>query len=733
MYKPEFDLPGMFAFGAMTALIGLLASILPWTADQEANLGLNWLFQLRGPRPAPAETIVITLDHNSFERFVLPTNKPERWPRAYHARLVDKLADAGVITFDIHFSESKNFNEDSLFAAAIRKAGNVALFESLERRDIGSSIVEQRNPAIAELSEAAFASAPFPLPKVPKRVSQYWLFKHSAGDAPTLPVVAFHIYTLAFYDNFLNLLKQISPQDAAALPDSAETIRRQQNIAELVNKLRILLRNNQALSHKMLERLAATNVDLRTRRILSAWIDIHSGDNSRYLDFYGPPHTIPMVSYHDALSGNILKGAGKAIFVGFLEERNQTWQKDGFTTVFSQRDGIELSGVEIAATIFNNLLENRSIRPLSAAHSFGLITIWGLIVGLLYISTPMLIVPSVTVLAFAYTGLAWYLFERNGLWLPIVTPLLLQLPLALLLALLLHYFRGRNLRKIFNLYVFKEIVDQAARGFKDFRNWSRTIHGVCLSSDAAQYTTLAETLNPDQLSALLKNYFELLFKPIEQHGGRVSDVIGDEMLALWDADSSPNITCQKACQAVFDIIAALETPTDAAKELASNAHLPTRFGLHSGVFHLSNVGAGNHYELRPVGDVVNTCSRIQGFNKQLGTQVLASADVFKHVKGIIGREVGSFRLAGKQNAQVLHELVRQGEELTDVERDQHLRFALALRLFRERQWNEAAARFEGLKKDYNDRPSRYYINLCSAYRMAPPPQTWDGVVDVTNK
>jgi len=43
-------------------------------------------------------------------------------------------------------------------------------------------------------------------------------------------------------------------------------------------------------------------------------------------------------------------------FVGFSEKFHQAEQTDSFDTVFSQADGLKLSGVEIAATMFANLL-----------------------------------------------------------------------------------------------------------------------------------------------------------------------------------------------------------------------------------------------------------------------------------------------------------------------------------------------------------------------------------------
>jgi adenylate cyclase len=86
--------------------------------------------------------------------------------------------------------------------------------------------------------------------------------------------------------------------------------------------------------------------------------------------------------------------------------------------------------------------------------------------------------------------------------------------------------------------------------------------------------------------------------------------------------------------------------------------LPTRVGLHLGELVLGPVGAGEHFEYRAIGDVVNTASRIEALNKQLGTQVLASAEVVAELPGVDCRPVGRFVLAGKAQALDLYELTR---------------------------------------------------------------------------
>ena len=81
-------------------------------------------------------------------------------------------------------------------------------------------------------------------------------------------------------------------------------------------------------------------------------------------------------------------------------------------------------------------------------------------------------------------------------------------------------------------------------------------------------------------------------------------------LSGWRA-SSENILRNKACMAALDINRELEGFYQSSGETT----LKTRIGVHCGQILLGNIGALDHYEYTPMGDIVNTASRIEGLNK----------------------------------------------------------------------------------------------------------------------
>jgi adenylate cyclase len=425
---------------------------------------------------------------------------------------------------------------------------------------------------------------------------------------------------------------------------------------------------------------------------------------------------------------------GKAVFVG-LSAHTGAEQKDGVNTVFSLPNGLDLSGVEIAATAFGNILEGRSVEPAPAGAQLALAIGWGFALGFLAWRLPVL--ASATLLplvGLVYLAVARSRFAAAGLWLPLVGPLAVQMGVGLVASALWRHRDTRREREHLSTalahYLPPRIAEELAREI-DVRATDQLVFGTCLSTDAHQYTALSETMDPADLGAFMNRYYAVLFEPVKRHGGLVQDVVGDSMLAIW-ATTEPDLSLRNgACLAALDIVSAVDRFNQTSGRLA----LPTRIGLHSGRLLLGSVGAMDHYEYRAVGDIVNTATRLEGLNKHLGTRLLVSAEALEGLDGLLSRELGSFLLAGKSRPVVVHELVMQAADATPLDRDRCAIFAEALGAYRRGAWPEALRLWDDALRAYGgqDGPSRFYLRLCETHAAGPPPVDWDGVVRMDQK
>ena len=729
-------------FSVVLGLLGLALSFFPTVHDLEEDLGLALLFKLRGAVKPPAEVLVVSMDRESSEHLNLSPN-PDRWPRSVHAALVKRLAQLGaqVIVFDVYFIEPRSPADDASFAETIHAARNVVLAEPLRREEVNQNVIVRSLKTIEPIAQAAFATAPFVLPRYPIRVSQYWTFQTSAGDWPTFPVVAFQLYALPVYEQFTGLLAKVDPAQAPKLPKDAAAEIKARGAARFIRDIREIFESDPKLAGSMLHELEHADVrDPLQHRLLQSLIRMYGGENQRYLNYYGPPRTLRTIPYHQALRlGENGQGEtsidlrGKAVFVGFSEILLAERQ-DSFHTVFSQANGVFISGVEIGATAFANLLADVPIKPLPSKAYILLLLAWGLIVGLLCRVTGTIAAAiSAVALDGLYLGIVEYQFTAQGVWYPVMIPLL-QAPLGFAGAMLLNYFEvnkeRQNIRSALGYYVPSDMVNQLAQNIVDIRRGGQTSYGTCLFADAAGYTTLSEKMGARELSDLMHRYFEITFEPIKRSGGLVVELKGDSVLALWKGPRPDARIRSQACAAALGLAQAVARFNRTLVGLT----LPTRVAVHAGEIFLGNIGAGDHYEYGITGDTVNTVSRLDGLNKFLGTEILVSAEVVSGLDGFLKREAGAFLLKGKAQPVVVYELLGVAGETDDAQRNACLTFAKGLDAFRQRAWTDAENSFHRCMEMLGeDRLSSYYLKLCAEYRCHPPEDPWSGVIAMDEK
>jgi adenylate cyclase len=688
--------------GLMIGLLGALLSLLPFTAAWEEGVGLGLLFKLRGQLPAPAEVVIVSINGETAAQLGLGEEIPQ-WPRTLHAELIDRLHQAGaaVIAIDIFFKKPRDPQKDAILAASIARAGNVLLVGYLDRQRMTSGgqtlQVERLIPPVNLLADEAVGVAPFVLPKVPVRVNRFWSFNNE-NTLPSLPVLAVQLLADPDGSQMETLMQGIS--------ESGSSANEQSDRISLIQQLR----NDRALRERLLTTLSSTDRTPTEKKRMKALLTLTGGEAHPYLNFYGPPTTIETIPYQRLFKSDsdLLNSlSGKAVFIGYAGDY-QPKQRDGFYTVFTQKSGLDLSGVEIAATAFANLLHDETITSLSPSGRAILLLVYGLALTLLLRFLPGSAGVAFTLfLALLYLGLTYGLFTHHQIWLPWFIPLGLQTPLTMILVLSWHYRQMRHsreqLRELFGYYLPGDVIDRLAEDKEQTMERSDRAFGICLASDARQYTSLAERMEPEVLQAFLNRYYEILFTPVRSRDGVVSDVIGDAMLAIWPATRPDSEIRQQACEAALEIIKGLQTSD-------LKPQLPTGIGLHAGQLVMSHVGAIDHFEYRAVGDMVNTASRIEALNKMMGTRILASEDTLTGLQNILTRELGSFLVAGRRQPIILHEIAALEHEATPALQELHRAFAEALAEWKAGDREQALKHFEALQQRYpDDGPTAYYI------------------------
>jgi adenylate cyclase len=228
-------------------------------------------------------------------------------------------------------------------------------------------------------------------------------------------------------------------------------------------------------------------------------------------------------------------------------------------------------------------------------------------------------------------------------------------------------------------------------------------------TDAEQYTAVVEDMAPGEVVALINRYFAELFRAVFTHGGRVVDVRGDGMLAIWTDDQGDAQLRRQAGHGCIELLAANERFNSSSPA----RRLPTRIGVDFGLVALAPVGAMHCYDLRIVGDTVNTSSRLEQLNKVLGTRVLVSEAFTRDVENVLFRDLGRFLLRGKQVPVRVFELVGLADSVSSTQLSLYRRFSEALHAWETGRVALAAERFHAMTREFpRDGPARYFLAEC---------------------
>jgi adenylate cyclase len=712
------------------ATAGVLLSLVPAVLRVDENIGLGLLFTIRGTVDPPSEIVVVSISMDSAAALGQPAELV-RWQRSLHAELVDSLSAAGAeaVAFDVFFEESKA--DDAELAGAIARAGNVVLGERIEQKFAGGTpavlgLIESRVLPTDVLRAAALGSAPFALPTIPFAVGQFWTFGPS-GDLPSLPAVALQAYLLRYYDDFGALLARARP--SLRLPTSRAALLGAHDLQATMRDLRTAFVSDGSLATDLRSAIESRPVD-GTRRGLYALLGLYSGAGSRYLNYYGPARTIRTIPFDVAArSPANLDLKGKMVFVGGSEPR-QPEQLDYFHSVFSEQTGVNLSGVEIGATAFANLLEQRSLTPLPMWANVLFVALWGAALGALVVpaSTTRALAIAVVCGSLLFAWVQWQ-FDAHSLWWPLFVPLALQVPAALVLAVLLNYtdvLRQRELvQAALGHYVPQDVVRQLSQQSARALPERRLLQGACLCTDVESYMTVAESMGASELAELMDDYFNVLSRVVKDHGGFVVDATGDALIAVWTTAGAHSESRLRACRAALGIVAAVDEFNS-----RRSPQLPTRVGVESGELLLGNFGPEQRIGYRAIGDIVNTASRIEGLNKVLGTRVLVSTATLAGTSELASRDLGTFLLRGKSTPLRVEQLLGAAES---VRCPPAAAFAAALAEFSAARWTAAHRDFTALRQAFSeDGPTAFYAALSASY-ASKPPRNWTAAVVIAAK
>ncbi len=234
-----------------------------------------------------------------------------------------------------------------------------------------------------------------------------------------------------------------------------------------------------------------------------------------------------------------------------------------------------------------------------------------------------------------------------------------------------------------------------------------------LSSDIRSFTTLSESMTPEENFNFINSYLSKMAPVVRSHGGVIDKYIGDAIMALFPGGADA------ALDAAIAMMKALDE-YNAGRRRAGYKPLGIGTGLNTGFVILGTVGSEMRMDTTVIGDSVNLAFRLESLTKLYQAPILISEDTLNNLKEpsrFDVRFIDRVRVKGKSRAQSVYEVfdidppeLREGKRrnMEDLER--------AIAYYHLKQVEMAWPLLEAcIMRVPEDRVAALYLDRCEAY------------------
>lgn len=516
------------------------------------------------------------------------------WSRDLPAQLVEKLCSSddtrpSVLAFDVMYIGDKDAQGDARFAKACKDAGNVILAAnivyktSVDRYSDGVTFVNNRSIDQIEVPYSALADA------------GTYAFANTVQDK----------------DGYIRQTQLFVDTPDGTMDSFAYAVyKAYQN------------KNGKAIETPRLDSLNQTEFTF-------------SGNIEDYED----------ISMSDVLQGNIDPRVFKDCIV--LVGAYAPGMMDSYNVAIEK--GSQMYGVEVHANIIEALLEGKFSQPASSVLT-GLIFACIAVLFYLLIHKKNIIISVISLIVVIAGEIGAGVLLRNNGW----TISLIYLPIVCTVALIYKIFAQYLVEKInrkrtlnaFKKYVAPQIVEELSKKNNlEIKLGGENRNIAVLFVDIRGFTTMSESLEPEQVVEILNRYLSLTTKAIFDNDGTLDKFVGDATMAVFNAPFDLDNYIFKAVCAAYDIAAGAD---EIEAEMMERFGKTVGFGVgvNCGPAVVGNIGCEVRMDYTAIGDTVNTAARLEA-NAKRG-QILISDAVYQAVKDRVEAEpIGEIPLKGK--------------------------------------------------------------------------------------
>ncbi|MDH3701497.1 MAG: adenylate/guanylate cyclase domain-containing protein [Alphaproteobacteria bacterium] len=265
----------------------------------------------------------------------------------------------------------------------------------------------------------------------------------------------------------------------------------------------------------------------------------------------------------------------------------------------------------------------------------------------------------------------------------------------------------RNAIETFAHYVPKALVEQLIQSGNQQQLGGERRQLSIMFTDVAGFTDMSEQMSPEALMLKTTRYFQALGEIVLENQGSIDKFIGDAIMAFWNAPLDDPNHVANACRTML-LCKARSAELNASWAAQGEPIMRTRFGLHTGDTVVGNIGSADRMDYTALGASVNLAARLEGLNKEYGTELLVSESVYQLEKNAcLFRPVDVARVKGISKPVRVYELCAalEGPEnilATAEQRALCLHWAPIYQEFSQGNWSAARDGLQRFVAEYPD-------------------------------
>lgn len=623
-------------------VLGVSAALLSYSRFlyEADEMFTNFVYLYTPFEKADSRITIISIDDDTISEY----GEYDDWSRQVLADAVNALNEnnASIIGLDVDLSEVKDTEGDEALVEACKNAGNVvaiatADYDSADHDNTSDKAQSSTSPSDAANNEPDNASAD----------------KNSDSSQ----------------NNDLILSK---PADSSIDWSDHKTMSISFPYHELEDVVTTGISNALQQSPDGIVRTAALSISYNDNDISSFASTIYM----KYQDSLGQDYNMPnlsddelfgfnrinnaqsyqIISLSDLLAGNVDSSLidGHITIIGALQIPDESmYYYQYLKSDYAQQE------VLTETSIIQTLLNDKSVTDvprLAMALLAGFITalfsvilrkkkkLWHIILQFLCIAVGIFIAMNI---------------NHMGLRVLLLVPMIfciLAIIINLFFNLIYANFEKRRMELTLKMYVDSQVVDQISDFTPmELSSVSARRNIAVLFVDIRGFTTMSESLEPEQVVSILNEYFSVVYSSIIAWNGTLDKFIGDAAMAVFNAPNDVDDYVFNAVCAADDIQKNFEPLREKfMSEYGKEVHLG--IGINSGTAIVGNIGCMGRFDYTAIGDTVNTASRLE--SKALPGQILISETVYAEVESRVSVDrVGALSLKGKAQTVETYQII----------------------------------------------------------------------------